>query len=57
MIKVLDKEKNYVIVKMDIDTFDHIKTRNPSIQELAIEARNSDKTYYSMDELFYDLEN
>jgi len=57
MLKVLDKEKTHVIVKMDIITYDRIKKNNqPDLEKLSIEAMNS-KWYDSVDDLFIDLEN
>jgi len=39
MLKVLDKEKKYVIVKMDILTYDKIKSvNNPDLEKLSKEA-------------------
>lgn len=61
MIKLLDKyidnKQEIVIVKMDIYTYENLKDKNSSIKELLIEARNSDKVFNNIDELFYDLEN
>jgi len=61
MIKLLDKyidnKKEIVIVKMDIYTYKNLKDKNPFIKELLTEARNSDKVFNNIDELFYDLEN
>ncbi len=56
MLKVLDKEKKYVIVKMDILTYDKIKSvNNPDLEKLSKEASCS-KWYNTVDELFNDLE-
>ena len=57
MIKLLDREKKFVIVKMDIDTYENLTEKKQSIEELSKEARNSKKVFHTMDELFYDLEN
>lgn len=56
MLKVLDKWKKYIIVKMDIQTFQEIE-KKPSLLDLVKEAEESDKVFHTMDELFYDLEN
>ena len=54
MLKVLDKTRKYVIVKMDIQTFSKIE-KKPTIQELIDNAMNSEKTYYTHEELMADL--
>ncbi|GEM_PF-6768365 len=55
MIKLLDKEKNYVIVKMDIHTYDEIRAKKPSIKDLADEARKSDKVFTTHEDLMREL--
>ncbi len=54
MLKVLDKTRKYVIVKMDIQTFSEIE-KKPTIKELIDEAMNSPKTYHTHEELMADL--
>jgi hypothetical protein len=54
MLKILDKTRKYVIVKMDIETFNEMD-KKPSIKELVMEARNSDKVYNSHEELMKEL--
>jgi hypothetical protein len=69
MIKLLDREDNHVIVKMDISTYDEISSywnkyilaekkedKKWKFDDLIEEARNS-KAYATVDDLFYDLEN
>jgi hypothetical protein len=55
MLKILDKTRKYVIVKMDKNTFNEINNKNPSIKELIKEARNSDKTFTTHEELMKEL--
>ena len=58
MIKLLDKENNYVIVKMDISTYEKISKEEKKwkFDDLIVEAKAS-KAYNSIDELFNDLNN
>lgn len=59
MIKLLDKEKTHVIVKMDIITYEKISTEEKKekkwyFNDLIEEARNS-KSYATHDELMKEL--
>ncbi|MDD5769892.1 MAG: hypothetical protein PHE25_02900 [Candidatus Gracilibacteria bacterium] len=54
MLKVLDKGKKYIIVKMDIQTFQEIE-KKPSLHDLVKEAENSDKVFHTHEELMADL--
>jgi hypothetical protein len=56
MIEILEKEKTYVIVKMDIVTYKNlnIKTKRQEYLDLVEEAKNS-KAYNTHEELMADL--
>ena len=60
MIKLLDKEKNYVIVKMDIITYNKLnlfwkeKNKKWYFDDLIQEAKNS-KAYSTHEELMKEL--
>ena len=55
MLKVLDKEGAYIIVKMDIYTYDRVKSIDKlGFNDLIENARKS-KAYDSHDELMSDL--
>jgi len=59
MLKLLDKEKTHVIVKMDIYTYETFLEKNDitcELHELENEAKINSKTYKNVDELFDDLE-
>lgn len=53
--KYTDKKQEIFIVKMDIHTYEEFKAKNPSIRELAEEARNSKKVFHTHEELMADL--
>ena len=53
MLKLLDKEKTHVIVKMDIFTYEQIKKKS-NFDDLIEEARNS-KWYSTHEELMTEL--
>ena len=56
MLEVLEKEKTYVIVKMDIYTYENFnkKTKRQEVLDLIEEAKNS-KAYNSHEELMAEL--
>ena len=58
MLEVLEKEKTYVVVKMDIYTYENFSKKNKrqEVLDLIEEAKNS-KAYNTVDELFDDLNN
>lgn len=55
MLKLLDKQSKFVIVKMDIQTYTKLSGKNPDLNELADEAKNSHLSYINTDELMKDL--
>ncbi len=55
MLKLLDKQSRFVIVKMDIQTYKNLNNKNPDLNELADEAKNSQISYNTTSELMKDL--
>lgn len=55
MLKLLDKQSKFVIVKMDIQTYKNLNSKNPDLNELAEEAKKSPVSYASTNELMREL--
>jgi hypothetical protein len=55
MLKLLDKQSKFVIVKMDIQTYKNLSSKNPDLNELVNEAKNSSISYKTTSELMRDL--
>ena len=55
MLKLLDKQSKFVIVKMDMQTYKNLSEKKPDLNELANEAKNSPTSYKTTSELMKDL--
>ncbi len=55
MLKLLDKQSKFVIVKMDIQTYKQLSNEKPDLLSLVDEAKHSSKVYATTDELMKDL--